>query len=81
MSGFEKIDLDLKSNTVPTEENMPRKSSRKFNFKNKKKAIIITAAIVLLLLVGVVLPVVSVAKSVKSTFLQAKLLSLAIKQQ
>ncbi len=81
MSGFEKIDLDLKNDTTTPGEPMPKKSSKKFHLKNIKKPAIISAVVLLVIFIGVILPVISVAKSAKKTYLQSKLLSLAIKQQ
>lgn len=81
MSGFEKIDLDLKNDITTVGEPMPKKSSKKFHSKNIKKPAIIAAVVLLVIFVGVILPVISVAKSAKKTYLQSKLLSLAIKQQ
>lgn len=83
MSGFEKIDLDLK--TVPTvspPSSMARKAKRNSFFKRNLKKISIGLAIfAVLFVIGFVIPVLAVVSSAKKTYAQVKLFSAAMKQQ
>ncbi|HVZ58190.1 MAG TPA: DUF4012 domain-containing protein [Patescibacteria group bacterium] len=82
MPGFEKIDLDLKNDTMTPPPSMARKAKRQTFFSKNIKAISIAAVVFVLLLVfGFILPMLSVLTSAKHTYAQAKILEAAVKQQ
>lgn len=82
MSGFEKIDLDLKTAPVVDSPDMARKTKRTSFFKrNLKKISIGLAVFIVIFVVGFVVPVLAVISSAKKTYAQVKLLSAAMKQQ
>lgn len=83
MPGFEKIDLDLKNDTISSQPSMARKArtSRPYIRKNIKLITSIVVAVVFLLVIGLILPALAVMKSAKNTYAQAKVLSAALKQQ
>jgi hypothetical protein len=83
MPGFEKIDLDLKNDTITEPANMARQNrkQRKKSPKNMKLIGGIIAVVVLFLIFGVLLPGYSLIKSAKATYTQTKALSAAVKQQ
>lgn len=83
MPGFEKIDLDLKNETSKPLIDMKRRNKSKSVFIRKHLRLIggIVAVLVLFVVFGVVLPLLSVVKSAKVTYAQARLLATAAKQQ
>lgn len=82
MPGFEKIDLDLKSDVVTDPPIMARTKKHNSFFKKHRKALsIVLVVFVLFLVFGLILPALTVIKSAKQTYSQAKILSTAIKQQ
>jgi len=82
MSGFEKIDLDLKNDTIATPPDMARSRKQKRKSPKNIKLIGGVVLVVLLFLVfGLVLPAFSLIKSAKVSLTQAKSLSAAVKQQ
>jgi len=82
MPGFEKIDLDLKNDTIISQPTMARKKRKTWQSpKNLKLIGGIAAAVVLFVVFGLILPLLSVVKSAKTTFAQTKVLSAAFKQQ
>jgi hypothetical protein len=83
MTGFEKIDLDLKSDTISEPPSMARQNrkQRKRSPKNLKLIGGVIAVVVLVLVLGLLLPAYSLIKSAKATYTQAKALSAAVKQQ
>ncbi len=82
MSGFEKIDLDLKTAPIVDSPDMARKTKKTSFFKrNLKKISIGLAVFIVIFVVGFVIPVLAVVSSAKKTYAQVKLLSAAMKQQ
>jgi len=83
MPGFEKIDLDLKNETSEPVVDMKRRAKRRSNFFQKHRKLIlgIAGVFLLFLIFGIIIPLLGVVKSAKITYAQAKLLSVAAKQQ
>lgn len=82
MPGFEKIDLDLKNEIVTSSSPMARTKKHTTFFKKHIKTISIGLVVFVVFLVfGLILPLLTVVKSAKQTYAQAKILSSAIKQQ
>jgi len=83
MPGFEKIDLDLKNDTISEPLSMARQNrkQRKRSPKNLKLIGGVIGVVLLLLIFGLLLPAYSLIKSAKATYTQAKALSAAVKQQ